>query len=335
MYQFKNNKDFGIEIEFLRPDGYTQRFIARRLNTALNIHGQSCVVEGYNHITRPHWKIVGDSSVSGGTYNRQRFLGSNELVSPRLKGEDGKKQLKAVLRVLVGLHCRVNVTCGIHVHHDVTDTMVKDRKSVKVFLNNLIRFMSKFEHIIYRTLSPSRLTRGWSTPAKKIFGRFGDRRTDINTSVRKRVQMTISRFVNDNVDPKHERYGRGLASTSPSATRYCGLNLKNIWTRGSVEFRYMQGSLNFEKIWSWVVFTQAIINVTEVANKVSFTGIKNDLSGIFHLRKAVGFIGSKERCEDTKMANKVLLNNYKKFSAPNYDRTRNNHSESYYIRAGI
>ena len=59
------------------------------------------------------------------------------------------------------------------------------------------------------------------------------------------------------------RYSSEINNNQPSPSvqynRACGLNFRNVWTRGSVEFRYHNGSLNFDKIVSWIVFTQAII----------------------------------------------------------------------------
>ena len=57
---FNNERDFGVEIEFLRPSQTTQEEIAN----ALRGMGVECRVEGYNHTTRTHWKIVSDSSES-------------------------------------------------------------------------------------------------------------------------------------------------------------------------------------------------------------------------------------------------------------------------------
>ena len=51
---------------------------------ALRRSGVECQTEGYNHMTRTHWKIVSDASVEGGF----------EVVSPVLKGQAGWTSLK-------------------------------------------------------------------------------------------------------------------------------------------------------------------------------------------------------------------------------------------------
>lgn len=103
------NRKFGIEIEFV---GAERRAVERALRAA----GIDAQVEGYNHRTSAHWKIVTDASLS----HRSGMTG--ELVSPILQGEDGFRQLETVCTVLNAIPgCTVNRTCGLHVHLDCRD----------------------------------------------------------------------------------------------------------------------------------------------------------------------------------------------------------------------
>lgn len=317
--KFNTTKGYGIEIEFIRPNELEKSTIVNKINSNLTDEGfTGCQLESYNHITRPTWKLVGDSSVHG-QYN---YRGGNELVSPILRGLNGKRQLEIVLKVLNDLGCKVNRSCGLHVHHDVTDTMVKGKKEATVFLNNLIKFTCKFEHFIYRLISPSRLTGSWCQPARRYFTNM----RNSNTANLSQISKNIFKNVKEQCDDKYNRYGRGQTNSYTPSTlqrgRYCGLNLKNIWTRGSVEFRYHQGTLSFNKIWSWVVLTQAIINVTEVAKSVSFKNIPYSKDGFFYFRKALGFIGSKERCSEVKFANKTTSKRFKEMTTTEHEATR-------------
>lgn len=72
------NHKFGIEIEAY---GVNMRVV----ESAIRAAGVTIEVEGYNHSTRRHWKIVTDGSLRGG----QGF----EVVSPVLKGEAGIAEL--------------------------------------------------------------------------------------------------------------------------------------------------------------------------------------------------------------------------------------------------
>ncbi len=103
------DRKFGIEIEFV---GARRDEVASRLRAA----GIDAQVEGYNHRTTSHWKIVSDASLS----HRSGLTG--ELVSPILQGADGFAQLETVCRVLNEIGgCTINRTCGLHVHLDCRD----------------------------------------------------------------------------------------------------------------------------------------------------------------------------------------------------------------------
>ena len=74
-------RKFGIEIEAYNC---SRERLARELREA----GIEVTVEGYNHTTRPHWKLVTDSSLNGND--------TFELVSPILVGEAGLRELEKV-----------------------------------------------------------------------------------------------------------------------------------------------------------------------------------------------------------------------------------------------
>jgi hypothetical protein len=95
---------FGIELEIV---GLSPRESASALIRA----GIEAQAEGYNHDTRPHWKVVADGSL--GT----RYQGGHtaEVVSPILNVTDFE-QLRKVTNALKSAGARVNATCGTHVH---------------------------------------------------------------------------------------------------------------------------------------------------------------------------------------------------------------------------
>lgn len=107
------NRKFGIELEIA---GITK---AQALNAlqAVDINVQS---EGYNHETRNYWKLVSDSSVSGGF----------EVVSPILEGEAGISEAEIVARALDDMGANVNGTCGFHVHINARDLTAEQVKAI-------------------------------------------------------------------------------------------------------------------------------------------------------------------------------------------------------------
>lgn len=106
-------RNFGIEMEIA---DITQR---QALN-ALRDAGLRAEIEGYNHDTRPHWKIVTDSSVRNGF----------EVVSPILRGEQGLREAENAATALETAGAKINTTCGLHVHFDSASLGVNEIRAI-------------------------------------------------------------------------------------------------------------------------------------------------------------------------------------------------------------
>ncbi len=116
---FVFNRSFGIELEIVHRN-------KTKLCEAIRRRGIACSVEGYNHITRRHWKIVSDASVHGGY----------ELVSPVLKGIEGLDEVKLVCEALEEVGATVNKTCGFHAHFGTDDF----KEAINVWRNLYINY---------------------------------------------------------------------------------------------------------------------------------------------------------------------------------------------------
>lgn len=128
------NRRFGVEIEAYNC---TRERLAQELREA----GISVAVEGYNHDTRNHWKLVTDSSLSGSN--------TFELVSPILEGESGLKELEKVCWVLDYCDVKVNDSCGLHIHMDAANFTLNTWK-------NLILTYRRAERVIDAFMPSSR-----------------------------------------------------------------------------------------------------------------------------------------------------------------------------------
>jgi len=53
---------------------------------------------------------------------------------------------------------------------------------------------------------------------------------------------------------------------------------------------------------------------------------------MFHLRKAIGFIGSKDRCDEYKFANKVITKRFKEMTTTQMNRSRSTTKYYYTIK---
>lgn len=120
---------FGIEIE-------AYNCTRERLASELREAGINVAVEGYNHNTRNHWKLVTDGSLSGNN--------TFELVSPILEGESGLRELEKVCWVLDLCDVKVNDSCGLHVHMDAADFTMNTWKNLAISYKNLESVINAF-----------------------------------------------------------------------------------------------------------------------------------------------------------------------------------------------
>ena len=109
------NRNFGIEMELT---GLTMNQGLSALQNA----GLTACIEGYNHDTRPHWKIVTDASVQGGF----------EVVSPILRGDAGLAEAERAADALKRAGARINKTCGLHVHFAADNLSVDAIRTIAV-----------------------------------------------------------------------------------------------------------------------------------------------------------------------------------------------------------
>lgn len=123
------NRRFGIEIEAYNCD---KHYLAQELSEA----GINVSVEGYNHDTRNHWKIVTDSSLTGNN--------TFELVSPILKGEAGLQELQKICWVLDYCDVKVNDSCGLHIHMDAADFTIDTWRNLAITYRRLERVIDGF-----------------------------------------------------------------------------------------------------------------------------------------------------------------------------------------------
>jgi hypothetical protein len=220
--QIHATRTFGVEVECYSPvDTYT---VADKLNAAgINTH-----VEGYNHTTRAHWKIVSDGSLN------ERPAGCAypmELVSPPLAGKAGLKAVKTALKVLETLGCKVNKTCGIHVHHDARDL---DLASWKRLLTTYATFEAQID-----TYQPASRRANNAYYCRSLTSRFYGSPTEtvdrINGARRRETLQTL--------------WG----------TRYVKVNTQSYVKHGTLEFRQHAGSVNGEKVNNWIILTQLMV----------------------------------------------------------------------------
>ncbi len=225
---------FGIEIETV---GRTRRAVAEGIQAIVGGYvqhvGSPSSYDPY-HVTADDgriWKVVADASLNSVAKHLQA-----EVVSPILTYADLPSVQQIVRQLRTGVRAKINNQCGIHIHIDAANFSPKA-------LGNLIKIVNKQEDLIVEALGVNhdRLVRY----SKKIKAEL------VNDIVRRRPQSI------DHLN----RLWYGYRNNNPThydSTRYHGLNLHNVWYRGTVEFRYFEGTLHAGKIKSYIQFCMAL-----------------------------------------------------------------------------
>jgi hypothetical protein len=237
----------GVEIEFIDRNGTVDCSAVARAVTAAGVR---CNHEGYNHRLSRDWKVVTDASVK----NKNGKPGG-ELVSPPLKSSELKDQLAKVCQALQSLGMAINMSCGLHVHHDASDFTVE---TFKRLYTTYIRFEDAFDTLMpaSRRNNDNRYCKGFKSQQQYYFDQIRGCST----------VRDIDMLFND---------------------RYVKLNCQSYARHGTIEFRQHSGTVEFTKIWNWVILTQAIVE-NAVANNIS---IPRDCSRMsqkwFDLKKVI------------------------------------------------
>lgn len=169
------------------------------------------------------WSVKGDGSLN--------YEHGIEVVSPVLRGEAGHEQIVKVCRALRSAGATVNTSCGLHVHHGAQDLTVENIKQVA-------RSWQRNSNLIDGLVAPSR--RAAAAP-------YYCRPLSRSDMTRIESCSTLSQMK------------RAFGTSHYTDYRYRTLNLAAYGRYGTIEIRQHQGTINAEKVSSWIRFGQALI----------------------------------------------------------------------------
>lgn len=272
---------FGIEIETVgQPRGEVAQAIQMVVGgTIHNEHiGYNCKAYFVIDLQGRKWSVVHDGSLTSVPAHLRA-----EVVSPVLTYAD-LEQLQQVVRSIRTMRAKVDAKCGIHIHVDAAPFDAKQ-------LCNLAKLVYKQEPLILHALgiSQERLN-SYTKPIDPTFiARLEQHRP------KTKDEINVLWYGHSNHNPTHY-----------DQTRYHGVNLHNVWYRGTVEFRWFEATLHAGKVKSYVQLCLAIaakaLNARSAASaKRAFdpASAKYDFR-VFLLR--LGMIG-----DEFKTARKFLL----------------------------
>jgi len=224
------NLRFGIEIETInqsRPN------VAQAIQTVVGgqVQRTGDVYDSYTVVAADGrtWKVMSDASLSA-----ERGLQA-EVVSPILTYSD-METLQEVVRAVRRCGAKVDASCGIHVHVEAARFDAKG-------LRNLVKIVNKQEALIEHALGISAARRSrWCRGIDQGF--LAKLEQERPASL---MELNRAWYGYYNRAPQHY-----------DATRYRGLNLHNVWFRGTIEYRWFDGSLHAGKIKSYIQFVLAL-----------------------------------------------------------------------------
>lgn len=244
---------FGIEIETV---GRTRQTIANAVAKALNLPAMSVAREGgyYDKWTVKledgrKWTFMSDASLSNQS-------ASAEVVSPILVYGD-MDMLQTVVRAVREAGASVDQSCGIHVHVDAAPFDAAG-------LTRLAKLVYQQEELLLAALGV---------------------RDERSSRWCKRVDETFIRKLQaerprDRDAVMSAWYGNATEAQNATRihyhqSRYRGLNLHSVQYRGTVEFRYFEGTLHAGEVKSYVqlvlaIAAKALLARTAVARKREF-----------------------------------------------------------------
>jgi hypothetical protein len=222
-----NELTFGVEIECYAPTSVDL--------TAALVNAGVQVSQAYRtHDTTPGWKIVHDGSLG----SRHAGMIGREVVSPILRGEDGLRQVAAVARALDAAGCKVDRTCGLHVH-------VGAQNATPAQIKNVVKMFAKYEHHFDALCPESRRNNNFCRSNRDFAGGIGSYESQVATIFEKldgtRSVRGIASVINGGYGGHH--YSR---------ERYFKLNLQSMASHGTIEFRQQAGTINAQKMTSWI-----------------------------------------------------------------------------------
>jgi hypothetical protein len=210
-----------------------------------------------------------------------------ELVTPILTYSD-MNDLQEIIRLMRKARAKSDAAhkCGIHIHVGALDYTVKQVK-------NLINFMSSYQDVIYKAVNVESFREGYCRKLDpSMIQRFNGK------ALRTSHDCEKAWYCTENTEyHKNHHY---------DSSRYHGLNLHSLFSKGTVEFRLFNGILHAGKIRAYVVMCLAICNYAKEkaylrsSKKQSF----NDKYTMYEMLCKIGVKGDEFKvCRDHLTAN--------------------------------
>jgi len=241
---------FGVEIEFVIPEGYDHRSFRNLIAPEYSDAGLplSRKTGHYNsNGDYSKWAVKYDSSVDAPSYDRK-----GEMVSPKLRGEQGLADMVKAVDILERHGATVNISCGLHVHFNVNRTGVNASQFTFNHIRRIAQTYVLNETLITSTLAPSRRGGHYCSFTDSTF-----------------LERMASYGETESVD---------YVARDIYQARECGFNFSSAFRKcNTIEFRAHGGTVDAVKIEMWVRFLHLIVKSAETTRDTnkSYSTIKD------------------------------------------------------------
>ena len=186
-----------------------------------------------------NWKAVYDGSTSG-----------LEYVSGVLQGNKGLKTIQAMCTHLNDYDARVDKTCGVHIH--IGDAIFNRRFSIMV-----LKLCLAIEDDIYKMLPQSRQINSY---CKRLPKEQIERMNFHN------YKDTLGKIIQNCIISRQYNKKKNHPGGHYNSERYYWVNITNYSTTtgtNTIEFRPHSGSLDYRKIYNWLLVCMSIVKFAE------------------------------------------------------------------------
>lgn len=186
-------------------------------------------------------KFVYDASVSGGGEMVTGIMFYNELEC-----------VQTIVRGMRAASCKTRrASAGVHVHVGAQDLTIGQ-------IRNLCRYVNAWEDHIKAAVNTNRNRRGWARDIKSDFV------TALEAKGGDWSRGDLDKAWYDNTG-----HGHTGKRAKYHGSRYHGLNLHALFTKGTVEFRYFDGTLHAGRIRAYVELCLALVARSAAAKQAT------------------------------------------------------------------
>lgn len=220
--------------------------------------------------TPSDWGITSDASLPSDRYGI-------EINTCPIAGKSGNDMIVAMCNDLAKHGWTVNNSCGLHVHLDGSDLL-----SSYILLKRSILSYVVIDDILLEMLPQNRRANRYCSPLAKNKAIVNRERNiekgfDLTDFLKSQSVNDIEHSFYKTTDPQRIASLKGYHQAEP---RYHGINFHALFSgHGTVEIRYLQGTIDPDLILNWVALHQHVIDSCSITTET----IAEKLMGITNL----------------------------------------------------